>query len=72
MTTLRDDFPALHVLINWAKGYYRSNCLQGPPYLPSDEKLARADRCYQLSYANHTVGPYLTPPSHDELLILVG
>jgi hypothetical protein len=71
---LKKDFPSHNVLVKWAKAHYRADCLQVSAYIPSDDKLARADKAFERARVDHPIDPYpspLSPPSRDALLDLV-
>lgn len=68
---LKKDFPSLNVLVKWAKAHYRADCLQVSAYIPSDDRLARADKAFERARVDHPINPDPSPSSRDALLGLV-
>jgi hypothetical protein len=74
VTTLKQHFPQLYVIVLWAKAAYRRRLLISSPY-PDDhvDKITMAGACYDLALtSNPTITEiYDDPPSRDAILALV-
>jgi hypothetical protein len=75
MRILKENFPQVFTVVNWAKGRYRSQCIF-TPYLNGRvgraEKLLVADKAYDFGLQKQKITEqYADMPSRNELVALV-